>query len=115
MSAGGSPHISDPIGFIPTERCSWNHRFDDSKRRFRTLYCAIRPETALREVLADLRRNIDEIGLSQIGGAPADARAPFSSAVFLLKHWRSGRAPGPPTNRSSAAISWERQCCPTSR
>ena len=54
-------HISDPIGFIPRERCSWNHRFDDSKRRFRTLYCAIRPETALREVLADLRRNSDEL------------------------------------------------------
>lgn len=54
-------HISDPIGFIPRERCSWNHRFDDSKQRFRTLYCAIRPETALREVLADLRRNTDEM------------------------------------------------------
>lgn len=57
----GVGHISDPIGFIPWERCSWNHRFDDSKRRFRTLYCAIRPETALREVLADLRRNTHEV------------------------------------------------------
>jgi len=54
-------HISDPIGFIPRERCSWNHRFDDSKQRFRALHCAIRPETALREVLADLRRNTNEL------------------------------------------------------
>ncbi len=54
-------HISDPIGFVPWERCSWNHRFDDAMQRFRTLYCAIRPETALREVLADLRRNTHEV------------------------------------------------------
>jgi hypothetical protein len=37
------------------------HTGDDSKQRFRTLYCAIRPETALREVLADLRRHTDEL------------------------------------------------------
>jgi hypothetical protein len=42
------------------------------------------------------RSHMGEIGLSQIGGAPADARALLSSAVFLLKHRRSGRAPGPP-------------------
>jgi RES domain len=47
----------DPLGFLPRERCSFNHRFDDAQRRFRTLYLAELPETALREVLADLRPN----------------------------------------------------------
>ena len=54
-------HASDPIGFLPRERCSWNHRFDDPEQRFRTLYCAIESETALREVLADLRRDTWEV------------------------------------------------------
>ncbi len=57
-----------------SRRCSWNHRFDDSKQRFRTLYCAIRPETALREVLADLRRNTDEMA-SYLKTFGEDARA----------------------------------------
>lgn len=80
-------HISDPIGFIPRERCSWNHRFDDSKQRFRTLYCAIRPETALREVLADLRRNTDEMAryLKTFGD---DARADLP-AEEISADWRS--------------------------
>lgn len=47
----------DPLGFLPWERCSFNHRFDDLARRFRTLYLAEFPETGLREVLADLRPN----------------------------------------------------------
>jgi hypothetical protein len=46
---------ADPLAFTPPELCSWHHRFDDPARRFRTLYCAEHPETALREVLADFR------------------------------------------------------------
>jgi hypothetical protein len=45
---------SDPLGFIPAERRSYNSRFDDLLQRFATLYCALLAETALREVLADL-------------------------------------------------------------
>ncbi len=37
--------------------CSWQHRWDDPRREYRTLYCAERPETCLAEVLADLRPN----------------------------------------------------------
>jgi RES domain len=54
-------HISDPLGFVPHDRLSWNHRFDDPGQRFRTLYCALRAETALREVLADFRRQTGEL------------------------------------------------------
>jgi hypothetical protein len=50
-------HYTDPLGFVPRHHCSWAHRFDDIQQRHRTLYCATTPETALREVLADLRPN----------------------------------------------------------
>jgi RES domain-containing protein len=48
---------TDPLGFVPAERRAYNNRFDDVDRRFGTLYCALVAETALREVLADLRPN----------------------------------------------------------
>lgn len=66
-------HVSDPIGFLPRERCSWNHRFDDPEQRFRTVYCAIGAETALREVLADLRRDAREVAnyLATLGASAA--------------------------------------------
>ena len=52
----------DPVGFVPLELCTWSFRFDDVKRRFRSVYAAERPETAIREVLADLRPNAAAIG-----------------------------------------------------
>ncbi|HEY2333671.1 MAG TPA: RES domain-containing protein [Solirubrobacterales bacterium] len=51
-------HRGDPLAFTPFELCAWDHRFDDARQRFRTVYCAERPETSLREVLADLRPNL---------------------------------------------------------
>jgi hypothetical protein len=51
-------HRADPLAFTPQSLCSWNHRFDDIERRFRTIYCAENPETSLREVLADFRPNL---------------------------------------------------------
>jgi RES domain len=79
-------HVSDPVGFVPRERCSWNHRFDDPHHRFRTLYCAIRPETALREVLADLRRNTGEVAhYLQVFGEHAAADLP---AEEVTADWR---------------------------
>lgn len=51
----------NPAGFVPRELCTWNHRFDDADRRFRSIYVAERPHTALREVLADLRPNTEAI------------------------------------------------------
>jgi hypothetical protein len=49
---------ADPLAFTPPELYAFNHRFDDLHHRFRTLYCAEFPETALREVLADFRPNL---------------------------------------------------------
>ena len=68
-------HYTDPLGFVPHERCSWGHRFDDVQREYRTLYCASTPETALREVLADLRPNAAVIAkhLKKYGAAAASS------------------------------------------
>jgi hypothetical protein len=48
---------SSPLDFVPRDLCSWENRFDDPKREYRTLYCATKKVTALREVLAPLRPN----------------------------------------------------------
>lgn len=71
-------HRSDPLAYTPYELCSWNHRFDDRGRRFRTIYCAEHPETSLREVLADLRHNLgarkafaDVFGVEALEDLPA--------------------------------------------
>ena len=48
----------DPTAFTPRDLYGYNHRFDDAQKRFRTLYLAEQPETALREVLADFRPNL---------------------------------------------------------
>jgi hypothetical protein len=71
-------HRGNPLAFTPFELCAWNHRFDDARRRFRTVYCAERPETSLREVLADLRPNLkarrafaEAFGAAALGDLPA--------------------------------------------
>jgi hypothetical protein len=50
-------HVSAPLDYVPRERCSWKHRFDDPLREFRTLYCAEEAITCIREVVGDLRPN----------------------------------------------------------
>lgn len=50
-------HISGPLSFVPKKFCSWQGRFDDPDRKYRTLYCARYQTTALREVLQDFRPN----------------------------------------------------------
>jgi hypothetical protein len=54
-------YYADPLGFTPRNLYEFGHRFDDIRRRFRTLYCAELPETCLREVLADFRPNLDAL------------------------------------------------------
>lgn len=79
-------HYTDPLGFAPRERCSWGHRFDDVHRRYRTLYCASTPQTALREVLADLRPNAAAIAkhLKKYGAAAASSLP----KVAITEKWR---------------------------
>jgi hypothetical protein len=48
-------HRDGPLDFIPLELCSWQNRWDDPRRAYRTLYAARDAITCLREVLADLR------------------------------------------------------------
>jgi hypothetical protein len=77
---------SDPLGFAPRDRCSWGHRFDDVRRRYRTLYCASTPETALREVLADLRPNAHAIAKHlKVYGAAAASSLPKAA---ITEKWR---------------------------
>lgn len=50
-------HVSAPLDWVPHKMCSGEHRFDDPRKQYRTLYCAEHRITCLREVLADLRPN----------------------------------------------------------
>jgi hypothetical protein len=54
-------HRSGPLDFVPHALSSWRHRWDDPWREYRTIYCAERALTCLREVLADLRPNTKAI------------------------------------------------------
>ena len=79
-------HISDPVGFPPRDVHEWSHRFDDLHHRWRTVYCAWSAETALREVLADLRPNAATIArFLDCHGADAAEELP-SAAV--TRAWR---------------------------
>jgi hypothetical protein len=79
-------HYNDPLEFAPHDRCSWGHRFDDVHRRYRTLYCATTPETALREVLADLRPNAAVIAKHlKVYGAAATSSLPKAA---ITEKWR---------------------------
>ena len=49
---------TSPFEFVPRELGDWQNRFDDPKGEYRTLYCAEKKLTAIREVLADLRPNV---------------------------------------------------------
>jgi hypothetical protein len=87
-------HISGPLEFPPRDRCSWANRFDDSRRRFRTLYCSRERATALRETLADFRLNTKAVAefralASTLGGDPDLPRARVPAG------WRTKRLLAP--------------------
>jgi hypothetical protein len=58
-------HRGDPLGFVPPEICEYNHRFDDLRHCFRTVYIAELAETSLRETLADFRPKLSTIRFFQ--------------------------------------------------
>lgn len=78
--------VRDPIGFPPRAGYEHSHRFDDRERRWRTVYCAATAETALREVLADLRPNAATLArfLRRYG---AEAAAELATAP-ITRAWR---------------------------
>jgi len=76
-------YVADPLGFVPHERSAFSHRFDDPDKHFRSLYAAQRPETCLREVLADVRPNAAALQafvdrFSDEDGDPADELPSFA-------------------------------------
>jgi RES domain len=80
-----------PLDFVPRDLCSWEHRFDDPEREYRTLYCAAHRLTAIRETLQDLRpdpntrADFAQFQLDQ-GVLPADL---FQPAREVTVRWRS--------------------------
>ena len=62
------------------------HRWDDPKREYRTLYCAEQQLTCLREVLADLRPNTKAIAeLRKLFG---DNTPALQGVSEVLEEWR---------------------------
>lgn len=76
----------DPTAFTPRDLYAYNHRFDDAQKRFRTLYLAEQPETALREVLADFRPNL-AAQYRHVERFGPDAAADFVPQQ-VTAHWR---------------------------
>ena len=85
MSVWRVGHFASPCDFTPRHLCGWNHRFDDPKREYRTVYAADEKETCLREVLADLRPDKRALAeFKKIFGDDASAAA----AGRVTKAWR---------------------------
>jgi hypothetical protein len=93
---------ADPLAYVPGHLCEWGHRFDDLKQRWRTIYCAILPETALREVLADLRPNAAAIAafLEQWGAEAADDLP----GEPVTAKWRQEQVLAPATMRLDGGV-----------
>lgn len=87
MGFGGSATTRIRSPFAPLEVYEFSHRFDDLHRRFRTLYCAERPETCLREVLADFRPNM-AARHRHVERYGADAADDFAAEPVTAR-WRS--------------------------
>lgn len=71
---------------MPYELCGWQHRWDDPRREYRTLYCADSALTCLREVLADLRPNAKAIAeLKELFG---DETLALKGVGEVASEWR---------------------------
>lgn len=76
-----------PLDFVSRATSSWQNRFDDRLRRFRTLYVASEPVTCLREVLADLRPNTRVLAdFQEVFGHSPHLLAGEVSWAFRTKH-----------------------------
>ena len=80
-------HPRNPCQFVPRRYCSWNNRFDDPEKKYRTLYGARWAITCLRELLADLRPNAKAIAeFEEIFGAHAGVG--LIPAGIVSRQWR---------------------------
>jgi hypothetical protein len=74
---------------VPNHLCGWQHRWDDPRREYRTLYCAESELTCLREVLADLRPNAKAIAeLKELFGEDSPA---LRGVGEVAAEWRDAR------------------------
>lgn len=81
-------HISAPCDFPPHHVYAWDNRFDDSERKYRTIYCADEPKTCLREVLADFRTNTKAlVEFNSLPDSPDETAASISFGVIRAE-WR---------------------------
>lgn len=103
----------DPVDFTPLQLCTWNHRFDDRQHRFRSIYAAELPETAIREVLADLRpkaaalrRYIEAFGEDAASDVPAQPVTESWRQQHVLIQTRA-RAEGPIIDLCDADVRYE--------
>lgn len=66
-----------PLAFVPRAYCSWQHRFDDPRREYRTIYAARAVATCLLEVLQDFRPDTRMLAeyAELFGGAPVEPGA----------------------------------------
>lgn len=80
-------HARNPCDFVPRRYCSWNNRFDDPLKKYRTVYGARLAITCLRELLADLRPNAKALAeFGELFGSSADD-GPIIAGV-VSKQWR---------------------------
>jgi hypothetical protein len=79
--------VRGPLEPPPHEHAGWAGRWDDPDRRFRTLYVASDPRTAIREVLAPLRP--DAAMVDTFGAASREVQA--ARRLPLTEHDRSRR------------------------
>lgn len=80
-------HKDNPVAYVPRDLSSWQHRWDDPRRQYRTLYCAEQPETCLAEVLADLRPSTKTLAdLTAVMGEIPDLR---DAAGTVTAAWRA--------------------------
>ena len=81
-----------PADWVPWHRCSWEHRFDDPDREYRTFYCGAEKETCVRESLADLRPNVNaraELARLQVEVLEYAPDELFVPASAVTSAWRA--------------------------
>lgn len=67
--------------------CSWQQRWDDPRRAYRTLYCAGQPGTCIAEVLADLRPNTTM--LAELAELMGESPELLEAAGMVDPGWRA--------------------------
>jgi hypothetical protein len=79
-------HVKGPLRFPPKVYGSWQSRFSDPERKFRTLYCAADRLTCFYEVLAPLRP--DTKALEEMAAMSPSSVPEGRATVHVPMAWR---------------------------